>query len=155
MITKIDDCKIEHQSNIVLAYFVKARVIELFILFFFCNWGGWHVVRPNCFLNKNNQIMRRLLRQTKRRLICPDSDHWWPENQSLSFFLPKNSFFNPKYCRNRNKPIYDLKKPFQKSKSMWTHICFFMKFKEKKPNMNSSHQIEPFDTNFIRFDSLN
>jgi hypothetical protein len=30
-----------------------------------------------------------------------------------------------------------------------------MNFKEKKPNMNSPHQMEPFDTNFIRFDSLN
>jgi hypothetical protein len=37
---------------------------------------------------------------------------WWPENQSLSFFNRKTRFqpiFDPKHCRNRDKPIYDLK----------------------------------------------
>jgi len=35
-------------------------------------------------------------------------------------------------------------------------MCFFMNFKCKKaPNINSSHQMEPFDTNIVRFGDLN
>ena len=83
---------------------------------------------------------------------------WCPENQDLSFFTPKLVFqpnFNPKYLKNRDKSIYDLKKPSQKPKSTQAQIFFFMNFKGKKtPNMNFSCQIKVFDTNIIRFGSL-
>jgi hypothetical protein len=83
---------------------------------------------------------------------------WCPENQDLSFFTPKLVFqpnFNPKHLRNRDKSIFDLKKPSQKPKSTQAQIFFFMNFKGKKtPNMNFPRQMKVFDTNIIRFGSL-
>jgi hypothetical protein len=76
MITKINDCKIKHQPNIVLTYFVKAliyMVIELLI--YLLQLGRMTCRLLQFFLKKNNQTTRRLSRRTKRRLICPDSDH--------------------------------------------------------------------------------
>jgi hypothetical protein len=53
-------------------------------------------------------------------------------------------------------------KPPQKTKSTRiqkltrAQIYFFTNFKDKKkPNINCPHQIEPFDTNIIRFGDLN
>jgi hypothetical protein len=46
-------------------------------------------------------------------------------------------------------------KSTQNQKSTQAQICFFTNFKGKKThNMNSPHQIEPFNTNFIRFGGL-
>jgi len=59
---------------------------------------------------------------------------------------------------SENKKKKPPKKPksTQIQKSTQTQICFFTNFKVKKtPNMNSTHQIEPFDTNIIRFGGLN
>ena len=43
----------------------------------------------------------------------------------------------------------------QNQKSTQAQICFSRTLKVKKtPNMNSPHQMEPFNTNFIRFGGL-
>ena len=94
------------------------------------------------------------------------------KKSGFKFFYPKNSFsiyFWPKtpikHCRNRDKSIYNLKKPIKPpqkpkstkiKKSTRVHICFFMNFKDKKILiMNSFHQMKRFDTNIIRFGGLN
>jgi hypothetical protein len=59
-------------------------------------------------------------------------------------FLPKTHI---KHFKNHDKPIYDLKNPFQKLKSIQNkksnqayNFFFLMNFKgEKTPNMNSLH----------------
>ena len=40
----------------------------------------------------------------------------------LSYSLPETPIKHYSYC---NKPIHDLRKPLQKSKSTQAHICFF------------------------------
>jgi hypothetical protein len=70
-------------------------------------------------------------------------------------FLPKTAI---KHIRNCDNPIIVLKnqKIISKTeinpKSNQAQICFFTNFKGKKtPNMNSHHQMEPFDTNINCF----
>jgi translation initiation factor RLI1 len=79
----------------------------------------------------------------------------------FKFFRQKNQFFNQFLSQNnfrkRDKPINNLKKNQRNQKSIWVHVYFFVNFKGKKKtyNMNSSHQMEPFDTNIIHFCGLN
>lgn len=83
----------------------------------------------------------------------------------MFFLTKKNMFFNlflPKipiiHFRKRDKHIHDLKNKIQsqKSKSTRDQIYFFTNFKGKKTsNVNSFHQMKPFDTNIIYFDGLN
>ena len=40
----------------------------------------------------------------------------------LSYFLPETPIKHYSYC---NKPIHDLRKPLQKTKSTQAYICFF------------------------------
>ena len=81
------------------------------------------------------------------------------------FVLPKNRFsthFNPKHLKNHDKPIHGLQKIIPKTeinpkpKINHSSYMFFMNFKGKKTtNMNSLNKKKLFDTNTVRFDSLN